>query len=564
MDMIAIEDYKYERPNYSKIEANFCSLLSLFEKAKTVAEQNRIIKEINNIRIGYSSLREVAFIRFSTNTADAFYTDEIAFFDEVDPMLDELIVKYYSLLIHSKFKDELEKIWGEQLFFVARSKTKAFSKEIIKYMQEENVLFSRYNKLTSSSLVKYDEKELNIYQLVPFKCSEDRQTRKNAFEAWTRFFEKNADEFDHIFDHLVKLRHKMAQEKGYDNFIPLAYQRMMRGFTPEMAQEYRNETLKYITPILVDIRKKQAARLKIERVKYYDESVLFSDGNAKMKGDTQWMIKQSKKMFTDMSSETGKLFDFMVEHELLDLETRNNKITSAFCRYIFDKKMPFIIGNGGSGNSDLYTFVHEFGHAFQVSSCQSEMIDQIVPTDYLLEVPSIGIEFLIWDWADIFFEGDALKYQYAHMVQAIEFILYASIVDEFQCWVYENVEASPMERRKKWREIEKKYMPTIDYCDNEFLENGGLWFRQIHLFGYPFYFIDYGLTNICGFQLWDAFKKDRKETWENYVRLCKSGGKLSTSETLKRAHIDVPFDKGVVKKAIMPVKKWLDEAHKII
>ena len=56
---------------------------------------------------------------------------------------------------------------------------------------------------------------------------------------------KNSAELDEIYDNLVKLRHRMATELGYKNFVQLGYMRMGRSdYGPEDVAKSENKLLK--------------------------------------------------------------------------------------------------------------------------------------------------------------------------------------------------------------------------------------------------------------------------------------------------------------------------------
>jgi M3 family oligoendopeptidase len=144
------------------------------------------------------------------------------------------------------------------------------------------------------------------------------------------------------------------------------------------------------------------------------------------------------------------------------------------------------------------------------------------------------------------------------MADSLLFLPYGASVDEFQHAVYENPEMTPDERKKVWRDIERKYMPYKDYDDNEFLDKGCIWFKQGHIFFQPFYYIDYVLAQICAYQFWNKFNEDRKSAWDDYIEICRVGGSLSFLEILKAGNLKSPFCEDTIKSVIAPVKKYLD------
>jgi len=124
------------------------------------------------------------------------------------------------------------------------------------------------------------------------------------------------------------------------------------------------------------------------------------------------------------------------------------------------------------------------------------------PTHEGAEIHSMSMEYFTWPWMELFFKEDKDKYQFSHLSSGLTFLPYGVAVDEFQHAVYERPEMTPSERKQTWREIEKKYMPSKNYDGHHYLESGGFWQRQLHIYTSPFYYIDYTLAQICAFQFW--------------------------------------------------------------
>lgn len=264
-------------------------------------------------------------------------------------------------------------------------------------------------------------------------------------------------------------------------------------------------------------------------------------------------------MYSELSPETKEFFNFMVERELLDLETKEGKAGGGYCTYINDYKSPFIFSNFNGTSGDIDVLTHEAGHAFQVYNSRWITIPDIIwPTYESCEIHSMSMEFLTWPWMNNFFIQDTDKYKFTHLGSAIKFIPYGVTVDEFQHFVYENPDATPTERKNKWRALEKKYLPHKDYEGDDFLERGGFWFKQSHIFENPFYYIDYTLAQICALQFWKRAKDNREEAWTDYLRLCKAGGTKSFLELVELANLKSPFEEGCISSIIGDIESWLN------
>ncbi len=554
-------EYLYERPNMDEAKSIFADQLAKFEAATSAEEQNTVIAEINKVRSKFESLGAIAQIRHTIDTRDGFYEKEQAFLDEQMPHYEKLISDFYKALIGSKFRSELEAQWGEQLFNLAEMQIKSFDEKIIGDLQNENKLATEYQKLMAAAKIPFQGEERTLAQMVPFMKDKDREVRKAASLAYFGYFEENEAKFDDLYDQLVKIRHEIALKLGYDNFVPLGYMRMMRSDygAPEVAN-YRKQVLESLVPLSQELRQRQQKRLGLDELQYFDEQLVFTSGNPVPKGEPDWIVDQGRQMYKEMSPETHEFFSFMYDNELLDLVAKEGKAPGGYCSYISTEKAPFIFSNFNGTSGDVDVLTHEAGHAFQgYSSRELTVPEYAFPTYEACEIHSMSMEFFAWPWMENFFKEDTDKYKFEHLSEALLFIPYGVTVDEFQHFVYENPNATPDERKVKWREIEKKYLPHRDYTDVPFLEKGTFWYKQMHIFGMPFYYIDYTLAQVCALQFWVKSREDKETAWADYLRLCQAGGSQSFVNLVDYANLQNPFVDGTIKSVVEPVKQWLDK-----
>ncbi|MFX3672936.1 MAG: M3 family oligoendopeptidase [Paenisporosarcina sp.] len=558
--MITFDQYTYKRPDFEEEKTRFEQLMKNFNEANSVEEQSDAIKEINAFRESFSTQGNLAFIRSSIDTKDEFYQSERDYFDEVSPQLEELVTEYYKELVSSKFRNELEEKWGSQLFDLADYSIKAFSPEIIEMMQQENKLSSEYSKLVASAQVEFDGKTLTLAQLGPYRESTDRDIRIQALAASTKFFEGNEVKFDDLFDQLVKIRHKIAVTLGYKNFVELGYIRMMRiDYNAEMVKKFRNQVRDFIVPLASKLYDRQAARIGVDSLKFHDESLNFVSGNATPQGAADWIIENGSKMYDELSPETGEFFRFLTDRKLMDVEAKTGKESGGYCTFIEDYNSPFIFSNFNGTSGDIDVLTHEAGHAFQVYSSRNIGIPEYLwPTFEACEIHSMSMEFFTWPWMEYFFKEQTEKYKFSHLSGALQFIPYGVAVDEFQHEIYENPELTPAERKAAWRKIEGIYRPHRDYDGNSYLEAGGFWHRQGHIYNSPFYYIDYTLAQICAFQFWKRSREDQESAWKDYLHLCQLGGSKSFTKLVAEANLISPFEEGCVESVIGTIEEWLN------
>lgn len=552
-------EFPYVRPDMPQVEKDFNHAIEQFDKADSLAEQNVAMEAINKLRSEFETLSQIAQVRHTIDTNDEQYKAEQDFFDEQAPIYQGLITKYYHSLAHSKFRAELEAKWGKQLFQIAELSLKTFSPEIIEDLQLENKLASEYTKLIASAKIKFEGEERNLSQLSPFQLSTDRATRKRASDAKYAFFAENEAKLDEIFDELVKVRTKIARTLGYESFVELGYARMTRtDYNAGMVAKFRDQVKEYIVPVASKLKEKQRQRIDVDKLTYYDDKFSFKTGNAKPKGDPDWIVENGKKMYEELSGETNEFFTFMMDNGLMDLVSKKGKAGGGYCTYISKYKSPFIFSNFNGTSGDIDVLTHEAGHAFQVySSTEFEVPEYHFPTYEACEIHSMSMEFFTWPWMNLFFQEDTDKYKYNHLSESLLFIPYGVAVDEFQHYVYANPGATPAERKLAWRDIEKKYLPHRNYEENDYLERGGFWHQQSHIFRTPFYYIDYTLAQICALQFWKRANEDRASAWADYLKLCQMGGSKSFTELVDVANLISPFADGCVKSVIGDIDTWL-------
>ncbi|SDN75241.1 oligoendopeptidase, M3 family [Paenibacillus sp. yr247] len=555
------QEFNYVRPDFSAFEVKFKELLERFKQAASFKEQDQAMEMIVSLRSELESMEAIARIRHSVDTTDEFYKAEQEYIDEIEPLYQGLITKFYKALIDSTYRSELEVKWGKQLFTIASLSLKTFSPEIVEDLVQENKLASEYSKLLASAKLVYAGEERNLSQLVPFQLSTDRNVRKEANDVKYRFFIENEVKLDELYDQLVKIRTLIAKKLGYNNFIELAYARLNRSdYNAKDVDVFRNQVLEHIVPAASKLKERQKARIGVDTLHYYDDKFGFASGNATPKGDADWIVEQARKMYAELSPETNEFFTFMIDNGLMDLVAKKGKRVGGYCSYISTYKAPYIFSNFNGTSGDIDVLTHEVGHAFQgYSSREFQVPEYIFPTLEACEIHSMSMEFLAWPWMSLFFEEDTDKYKFKHLSESLLFIPYGVAVDEFQHRIYEQPDLTPAERKLVWREVERKYLPHRVYEDNDYLERGGFWQQQAHIYKSPFYYIDYTLAQVCAFQFWKRANENPELAWQDYLRLCQQGGSLNFTELTQVAKLISPFKDGCVASVIGHIDSWLEQ-----
>ena len=550
--------YLYKRIDLATFQKDAAVMTNDFKSAKSAEQQIQIIQEYQIIQKEISTYAQIASLNFARDTKNKKAKEENEFYDKIMPEITAIDNRFTKVLNVSKFKNELFHKFGKHYFDLIKMKLKSFDTKMIELLKKENELINKYNALKASASIEFNGKTLNLTGLVPFKQDLNREVRKKAFKATNDFFTKHTAEFDLIFDKLVKIRHKKASILGFKNFIPLGYLNMNRSdYGPKEVAEYRDQIIKHIVPIAEKIKEKRKKEFNYNQMFCYD-TLFFKEGNPKPKGNQKHLVSQAQKMYKELSKDTGEFFDMMINEELMDLENRSGKMGGGFCTSFPSLERPYIFANFNGTDHDITVLTHEAGHAFQsYQSRKQPLMEYLWPTYEAAEIHSMSMEFLTWDWMNLFFKEDTEKFLYKHLADSLCQLPWLAIVDHFQHWIYKNPNATPNERKKEWLKLENIYFPSLDYDDLDFYKNGGGWQSQGHIFFQPFYYIDYSLAQICALQFWIKMQENKKETWEDYLKLCKAGGSMSFLDLVKLANLKSPFDLKVFEEVVNKINDWL-------
>lgn len=548
--MKTFKELVYERPDFEQEEDALKRYAEDIKNASSYEELRNVFLDREEASRHFDTMFNVAYIRNSIDTRDEFYDAEMTNFYKQQGSLTLLEQEAETALLKSPYLEDLKREFGELLVQEMEIGQKLASPEVVDDMALDSALCQEYNRVISACSTEFDGKACNFSGLLKHMQSVNRKERQEAFRAWADMYEEVSGELDRIYDQMVEVRSRMAGKLGFDSFISFVYARMGRfDYTPEDVKNFRRQVKEYIVPLCQRLFEEQAERLGVEELQWYDEQLTDPDGNAVPAGGREEMLGWGREMYQELAPETGEFFDFMLEHELFDLETRLGKQPGGYCAFLKEEKAPFIFSNFNGTSADVDVLTHEAGHAFEAytSSRIYPLSAMVWSSSEINEIHSMSMEFFTYPWMEKFFGDKAERYRMRHLAQALEAVPYMVCVDELQHRVFEeglNAEG----RRRVWRELEQTYMPWRSYDGNAFLENGGFWMQKLHIFVNPFYYVDYALAQMGAFEFYKKMTENKEQAWADYYKLCKSGGSRGYFETLAYAGLSNPFRDGTLKE----------------
>ena len=550
---VKVSELNYERVTIEEFTREMEAVIRQVKEAKSASDILAARDRCNALSVRWQTAEALSYMRYSINTVDEFYVAEKDYYDEVGPLAQNEMLAYTKAMLDTPFRKELEDS-GAIIPLVFRSfevELKSMSPEIIEDMVEENKLVSRYSQLMAAMEFDFRGEKLPRPMLMKYAKSPDRATRKEAYEVLGNTLKVHSADLDEIFDQMVKVRDRMAKKMGCKNFVELGYYRMGRlCYGPEEVKAFRENIRKDIVPVVARLRTEIGKKLGVDRLMVYDYDLIFPQGDPAPKGGKEAIFAAARAMYHDMSPETGRFFDFMLETEAFDVESRKHKWGGGYCTSFMAYKQPFILANFNGTAGDVDVVTHEAGHAFADYTIADNkyVVELNVGGMETAETHSMSMEFFAWPYMEGFFGEDARRYQFMHLLDALSFLPYGTIVDDFQRQVYENPDWTPEDRKAAWRRLEAAFRPHLSFDGVPYLEEGTRWQYQMHIYETPFYYIDYCLAQTAALQFLLESRKDYHDAFRRYVRFLSQGGEKVFTDLLAEAGLKSPFEPGALQE----------------
>ena len=553
------QDMPYERVDFEQVKKEFAQLEAGLDAAGSGEEQFAVHRRYYTLTGHVQTQMTLAEIRHDIDTTDAFYSAEQDYYDANSPVFRNLCVSYQRKIYSSPFRPYLEEKIGPVAFKNIELSMKSVDPGIIPLMQEENAIQTEYNKLLAAAKIDWDGQTLNLSLMTPYLHSVDRSIRDRAWKKYSDFFVANEEQLDDIYDRLVKNRTRQGQAMGYENYLPLGDARMVRNCygRADMAA-FRQQVRRDFVPFAEKLHERRRRRLGLDHLRYIDEGVYFPQGNPAPIGTSAEIMEAGRQMYRQLSPETGEFMDFMCDNELFDVLGRKTKKTGGYMTQLPDYGAPFIFANFNGTSADADVVTHECGHAFQWYLVKDDPIREHWDiTMDTAETHSMSMEFFTEPWMPLLFGSRAQDYVDMHFEDAMAFIPYGTMVDEFQEIVYQNPGLTPAQRNGVWRDLERQYKPHLDYTGNAYYEAGGFWQKQHHIYDCPLYYLDYCIaqTNSLQYKVW--MDRDFRGAWESYMKLCRLSASDFFHGLMDKAGLANPFEDGCLAYVVRQLEEKL-------
>jgi oligoendopeptidase F len=387
---------------------------------------------------------------------------------------------------------------------------------------------SRFDEISGAQSITYKGNELSLQQAGTYLKSTNRSEREEVYRLMSLRRLQDASALDNLLTELIQLRHKIALNAGYKNYIDFRFAELGRfDYTPEDCLQFHASIQKVLKPLQGRLLEERRTELNLPVLKPWDMEVDTS-GKPPLVPTTSTaeLITKTITCFSRIDPYFADCLRTMNGLKLLDLDARLNKGIGGYNISMPESGVPFIFMNSTNSEEDIKTMVHESGHAFH--SFLSHLLElsffKETPSE-ISEVASMSMELITMDNWDVFYTNpDHLRRAKTNFLHhTLRLLPLVCIGDSFQFWMYANPNHSLKERRAKWLELSECFVPgVVDWTGYEETHETS-YQRILHFYIVPFYYIEYAFAQLGAMAIWKNFKQNPHKAIEDYKKALSLG-----------------------------------------
>ena len=507
-------------------------------------------------------------IRITCDTENKELESAFVFFMmEIQPKIQPYSDRLNQKLIASPFTKNLD----QQKYFTYLRNVKKnidlFREANIPLQAELNVESQQYGAMAGKMTVKVNEQEFTLQQAAKFLEDPDRNLREEVYRKINDRRLQDKKELDELFTSLIRKRHQMALNAGFENFRDYKFIEMGRfDYSKKDCYQFHEAVKQYVMPLVNQIYENKKKKLGLDSLRPWDIDAEPSGIKPLHPFQTsEELIEKTISCFDELDSFFSDCLRKMKSMKHLDLESRKGKAPGGYNMPLIESGAPFIFMNAAGQLDDVTTIVHEGGHA--VHSFLTHDLEltgfKDCPTEFA-EVASMTMELFTMDYWLVFFDNndDLIRAKEQQLERVITIFPWIAAIDKFQHWVYENPNHTEAERANNWLKIIDEFSsPAIDFSGMEEYRKYS-WQRQLHLYEVPFYYIEYGIAQLGAIGLWKQFKQNKEAALKNYTTALSLGGTKPLPDLFKTAGLSFNFSPSPISELMLFVKKELDNLQK--
>ncbi|MBI3859219.1 MAG: M3 family oligoendopeptidase [Thaumarchaeota archaeon] len=489
--------------------------------------------------------KTLAFVNNTRQTDDAEYRQAyLSYIRDMEPKIKlasfDLLKKYVGASPRRELPGESYRTTDR----VRETAASIFREENVELERKDAELAEQYQSTIGAMTVTFRGEERTIQQMSRFLEETDRGVREQAWRMTQDRLLADSEKLDLIYDGMVRLRDQAARNAGFDNYVRYAFRQRNRfDYTPEDCSRFHDAVEKYFVPLSGKIDEERLEKMGVDRLMPWDIHV-DPEGRPPLSpfNDVSELVAGCSKVIGRVDPQLSGFFSRMVELELLDLESRKGKAPGGYQDDFSEVRLPFIFMNAAKRDNDVRTLLHESGHSshsflMRAAGLPFYNSGQNLPTEFA-EVASTSMELMGGEHLEGVFYGpdEAKRSNKTEVIQSIKLFTWVATIDAYQHWVYTHPSHTHEERSEAWARIFRRFsgMESYEGFDRSLRFR---WQRQLHLFQFPLYYIEYGIANLGALGIWLRYRGDPTGAIEAYKGALSLGGSRPLPELFRAAGV---------------------------
>jgi oligoendopeptidase F len=501
----------------------------------------------------------LAMIAYTCDTADpAKEAAHLRFSAELMPKVEESGIRLARKLVASGLEPAGLDVTLERF----RTSIAMFREENVPLFTQLEQLGTAYQRLTGGMTAEWDGDRQPLPRLAPYLQSPDRSVRERAFRATVEPYVNARDQMADIFDRMLALRQEAARHAGFADFRDYAFPAKFRfDYHPADCLRFHDAVEDVVVPAVRRVLEERRARLGLDTLRPWDLGVNpYRATPIRPYQDPADLPRIAQRILARLDQGLGRQFQTMMAEGLLDLESRTGKAPGGYCDTLHASGRPFIFMNASGVMDDVMTLLHEAGHAFHAFAAhQQPMVWQRHAGSEAAELASMSMELLaarhLAQPVGYLEEEDARRARLEHLEGILGSLAHIASVDAFQHWIYTAPDGLEAEARDAaWVRVRGRFETGVDWSGLD-RERVARWYRQLHIFLYPFYYIEYGIAQLGALQVWRHSLADPHQAIGAYRRFLTLGATRRLPELYGAAGAALVFDRDRIRDLVALVEE---------
>jgi oligoendopeptidase F len=533
----------------------------LFDRLEAAAANVRSASELEKWLLDWSELSAALDEELSRrNIAMTCHTDDaeaekafLHFVENVEPHLKPRQFALEKIYVAHPVRPELSANRYEVFDRDVKNHVELFRPENVALETEEAKLGQQYQKLIGAQTVNFRGEEKTLVQMGRYLEEPDRALREEAWELVAGRRLQDVEKCEEIFDALIKLRSQMGRNAGFDNYRDYIFRQKCRfDYAPADCLQFHNAIESEVMPAVRQIQADRRQQLKLEKLRPWDLAV-DPQNRPPLKpfAEVGEMVARTQRIFDRLDGGLAGGFRQMQDLKLLDLDNRKGKAPGGYQSTLSEARVPFIFMNAVGVQRDVETILHEAGHAFHAQATRGEDLYayRSAPIEFC-EVASMSMELLGNEFLEEFYsETEANRARKTHLENVIGFFPWMAVVDGFQHWIYTHPDHTRAERKAAYLQLMDRFGGDVDWTGREAVREYS-WHRQLHIFLYPFYYVEYGIAQLGALEVWANSRRNGAKALSDYKTSLALGGSRPLPELFHAAGCSFKFDGPTIRPLI--------------